>query len=238
MRGIVEALRKHTCLDFLSPGTGAASPWEVRRWLPAIGLLAGLLVAWIHLPIAELLLPADVALVAAMALQAFLLNFGPEQALCRGVSRSPETAGIATAALTLCLLAKFVIYRQFLPPEIGRVLVLGTTAALTGPLLLAARMRPTSQPDHIPPPPGLFSVSVLLLWIAVAALIASAGGDFGHAIRTTVCIVAGTALVQIIGAAWVREQHGGLPAPLLLMFSLPCEIAACAGLLMARSQFL
>jgi hypothetical protein len=238
VRGFVEALRNYTCLDFLQSRHPDASAWERLRWLPAIGLLAGSLVAWIHLPVAEFLLPPDAALMAALALQIFLLNFGPEQALWRGMAPRPESAGVATAALTLCVLAKFVVYRQFLTPETGRVLMLGTTAALTGPILIAASMRPGAVGGFVAAPSGALVAVLLTFWVAAAVLVAAAsGGTPGHSLRTAVCVLASTALVQMIGAAWLRERHGGFPEPLLLMFSLPCEIAACAGLLMARTQF-
>lgn len=238
MRGFLEALRDHTCLDFLPGGRGhAGSPWLVFRWLPAVGMLMGLVVAWIQLPVAEYLLPPDAALMAALGIQTFLLNFGPEQALWRGLSRRPNSEGVATAALTLCLLAKFILYRQFLPPDISRVLVLGTTAAFTGPLLVAARVRPAPGADHLPAPPAGITILAVLFWTIVAALVAGTDRGWGPGFRTTISILAATALVQMIGAAWIRERHQGVPGPLFLMFSLPCEIAACAGLLMARSQF-
>jgi len=242
VREFREALRRHTCLNFLEASAGPPpGTADILRWLPLIGGIVGLVVASLHLPLAEFLLPLEVAIVAALCLQAFLLNFGPERALWSTFATGgPERAGTATALLVLSMLAKFTIYRQFLGPELGRLLLLGTVSSLSAPYLVAARMPRHQIPDGcIPPPHPSAQIPVWILWAGLAAfVVGSAGVAPAQIFRGTVCVAACMLLAQMVLAAWLRERHGGMPHGSALAASLPSEVAACAGLLIARSQFL
>ncbi len=233
MQSLLAAIRDWTCLGpGREAGPEAAAPPSQIAGLAWLGIPAGCLVAAFYYPLASLLLPPDVVLTAALCVQAFLLSFHAEAGLASLASHR-STMPRGPGAVTLAILMKVVLYRQFFPEEAARLLLLGTVVSFAGPALLAISMR--KRGEHAPPFAALLPlVGVTAL---VSALAARAPSDLPPAARAVVGgigILACISLARIVVTAFVRERRTRPEGVAIFAASLPCEIAAIGGYLLVR----